>query len=270
MVDPNVFAAVGVDPERYSGFAFGFGIDRLAQVRIGLVRHADPARQRRPFPRPVLRIVWCAPRSPGFATTRHWTPAWPSWPTRCPAWGWWSKAIERVGAGLGDVVVARVAAIRAHPDADRIRLVDVDARRGEPLQIVCGAWNFAVGDLVPLAPVGAVLPGDLQISRRKMRGQWSNGMLCSGALELPAPGGPTDGLLILAPGLAAPGTTLVDALELRPDVVFDLDISPTAPTPCAWQAWPATWLRRWASPGSPATRRRPCRWTSVSTRRWSP
>ena len=89
------------------------------------------------------------------------------------------EGIEDVGAGLGDVVVARVAAIRPHPDADRIRLVDVDAGGEDPLQIVCGAWNFAVGDLVPLAPVGAVLPGDLQISRRKMRGQWSNGMLCS-------------------------------------------------------------------------------------------
>ncbi len=100
------------------------------------------------------------------------------------------EGIEHVGAGLGDVVVARVAAIRPHPDADRIRLVDVDAGGEDPLQIVCGAWNFAVGDLVPLAPVGAVLPGDLQISRRKMRGQWSNGMLCSpGELELPAPGG---------------------------------------------------------------------------------
>jgi phenylalanyl-tRNA synthetase beta chain len=139
------------------------------------------------------------------------------------------EGVEHVGAGLGDVVVARVADIRPHPDADRIRLVDVDAGGKDVLQIVCGAWNFEVGDLVPLAPVGAVLPGDMQISRRKMRGQWSNGMLCSPAeLELPAPGG-ADGLLILAPGLAGPGTPLVDALELRPDVVFDLDISPNRP-----------------------------------------
>jgi phenylalanyl-tRNA synthetase beta chain len=140
------------------------------------------------------------------------------------------EGVEHVGAGLSDVVVARVVAIRPHPDADRIRLVDVDAGGGELTQIVCGAWNFDVGDLVPLAPVGAVLPGDFEISRRKMRGQWSNGMLCSPAeLELPAPAGVADGLLILAPGLAAPGTPLVEALDLRPDVVFDLDISPNRP-----------------------------------------
>ncbi len=140
------------------------------------------------------------------------------------------EGVEHVGGGLDDVVVARVEAIRPHPDADRIRLVDVDAGRGELVQIVCGAWNFDVGDLVGLAPVGAVLPGQFEISRRKMRGEWSNGMLCSPAeLALPASADAREGLLILAPGLAAPGTALVEALDLRPDVVFDLDISPNRP-----------------------------------------
>jgi phenylalanyl-tRNA synthetase beta chain len=140
------------------------------------------------------------------------------------------EGVERIGAGLGDVVVARVEAIRAHPDADRIRLVDVDAGGGDTLQVVCGAWNFSEGDLVPLAPVGAVLPGGFEISRRKMRGEWSNGMLCSAPeLELPEQGGSAGGLLVLSPGLAAPGTPLVDAMGLHPDVVFDLDISPNRP-----------------------------------------
>lgn len=140
------------------------------------------------------------------------------------------EGIEEVGAGLGDVVVAKVLDIRPHPDADRIRLVDVDPGDGGPLQIVCGAWNFEVGDLVPLAPVGAVLPGDFKIARRKMRGQVSNGMLCSAReLELPEPPGATDGLLILEPGLAPPGTALVSALGIEPDVVFDLDVSPNRP-----------------------------------------
>jgi phenylalanyl-tRNA synthetase beta chain len=138
--------------------------------------------------------------------------------------------VEEVGAGLGDVVVARVLAIRPHPDADRIRLVEVDPGDGGPLQIVCGAWNFEVGDLVPLAPVGAVLPGDFKISRRKMRGEVSNGMLCSAPeLRLPEPPGGADGLLILDPGLAPPGTALTDALGMQPDVVFDLDITPNRP-----------------------------------------
>ncbi len=138
------------------------------------------------------------------------------------------EGVDEVGGGLGDVVVARVLDIRAHPDADRIRLVDVDTGNGDA-QIVCGAWNFDVGDLVALAPVGAILPGDFEISRRKMRGQWSNGMLCSAdELHLPSPGGP-DGLLILPAGLAEPGVPLVDAFDLRPDVVFDLDISANRP-----------------------------------------
>ncbi len=137
------------------------------------------------------------------------------------------EGVEHVGEGLGDIVVAKVLAIRPHPDADRVRLVDVDTGGGETLQIVCGAWNFAEGDLVPLAPVGAVLPGDFSISRRKMRGEWSNGMLCSaGELELPEAPGSADGLMILPAGLAPAGTPLVDALNLQPDVVFDIDISP--------------------------------------------
>jgi phenylalanyl-tRNA synthetase beta chain len=164
------------------------------------------------------------------------------------------EGVEAVGGGLEGVVVARVAAIRPHPDADRIRLVDVDAGgfggedvaggdagRGAParLQVACGAWNFEVGDLVPLATVGAVLPGGpagapTVIGRRKMRGEWSNGMLCA-ADELglpeprPEPGSAPEarhGILVLPAGLAAPGTPLVDALDLRPDVVFDLEVSP--------------------------------------------
>jgi phenylalanyl-tRNA synthetase beta chain len=140
------------------------------------------------------------------------------------------EGVERIGAGLQDVVVAKVLDIRSHPDADRIRLVDVDAGNGTPLQIVCGAWNFAVGDLVPLAPVGAVLPGGFEIGKRKMRGEWSNGMLCSPSeLELPQGSNASDGLMILPAGLAEAGTPLVEALELHPDIVFDLDISANRP-----------------------------------------
>jgi phenylalanyl-tRNA synthetase beta chain len=140
------------------------------------------------------------------------------------------EGVEHVGGGLGDVIVARIAGIRNHPNADRMRLVDVDAGDGKTLQVVCGAWNFQEGDLVPLAPVGATLPGDFSISRAKKRGEWSNGMLCSPEeLRLPVPPGSEGGLMILAPGLAPPGTLLVDALDLQPDVVFDLDVSPNRP-----------------------------------------
>ena len=75
--------------------------------------------------------------------------------------------------------MARVLATRPHPAADRIQLVDVDAGDGEALQICCGAFNMKAGDLVPLATLGTVMPSGIEIGRRKLRGEWSNGMLCS-------------------------------------------------------------------------------------------
>jgi phenylalanyl-tRNA synthetase beta chain len=136
--------------------------------------------------------------------------------------------VEVVGEDLPHVVVAKILDVRAHPAADRIRLVDVDAGDGQPLQIACGASNMGPGDLVPLAQVGAVLPNGTAIGRRKMRGEWSNGMLCSPSeIGVPEPEG-HDGLLILPPGLAAPGTPISEALG-GVDVVFDLDVSPNRP-----------------------------------------
>ena len=74
------------------------------------------------------------------------------------------EAIEHVGEGLGDVVVGRVLEIRPIKGADKIRLAIVDGGGAEPLEIVCGATNFEVGDRVPLAPVGAILPGGFEIA----------------------------------------------------------------------------------------------------------
>ena len=140
------------------------------------------------------------------------------------------EGIERVGEGLDDVVVARVDEIRAIKGADRIRLVIADAGQG-PLEIVCGATNFAVGDHVPLAPVGAVLPGDFVIAQRTMRGVTSNGMLCS-----PRELGLSDeheGLMVLD-GLidARVGTPLREALSIEHDVVFDISVEGNRPD--AW------------------------------------
>jgi phenylalanyl-tRNA synthetase beta chain len=149
------------------------------------------------------------------------------------------EGIEEVGKGLGQVVVARVTEVGPIDGADRIRRVVVDAGMaaapgtdpGGGLQVVCGAWNFEVGDLVPLAPVGAVLPGDFAIGRRKMKGVVSNGMLCSGR-EL----GLTEehaGIMVLNDVHGAvPGRLLVDALGIEPDVVFDVAVE--ANRPDAW------------------------------------
>jgi phenylalanyl-tRNA synthetase beta chain len=140
------------------------------------------------------------------------------------------EGIEYVGDGLGDVVVSRIDDIQEIEGADRVRLVVVDAGDG-PLEIVCGATNFVVGDYVPLAPVGAVLPGGFEIARRSMRGVTSNGMLCS-AREL----GLSDdhvGLMLLD-GLSddSIGTGLIAALNIVPDVVFEITVEGNRPD--AW------------------------------------
>ncbi len=89
------------------------------------------------------------------------------------------ESTEFVAPPLEGIVAARVLATRPHPAADRIQLVDVDAGDGEALQICCGAFNMKAGDFVPLATIGTVMPSGMEISRRKLRGEWSNGMLCS-------------------------------------------------------------------------------------------
>ncbi len=140
------------------------------------------------------------------------------------------EGIEQVGEGLADVVVARVTTVAAIEGADRIRRVVVDAGRG-PVEVVCGAGNFGEGDLVPLAPVGAVLPGGFAIGRRKMKGVVSDGMLCSGReLRLSED---HDGILVLNDVAGArPGQGLVEVLGIEPDVVFDLAVE--ANRPDAW------------------------------------
>ncbi len=148
------------------------------------------------------------------------------------------EEIVRVGEGLADLVVARVLSIDAIEGADRIRRVMVDTGgvavpglEEGGVQVVCGAWNFEVGDLVPLAPVGAVLPGEFAIGRRKMKGVVSNGMLCSGhELEL---SDDHDGILVLNDVAGArPGRAFTEALGIEPDVVFDVAVE--ANRPDAW------------------------------------
>ena len=112
------------------------------------------------------------------------------------------------------------------PKADRIQLVDVDAGDGQPLQICCGAFNMTVGDLVPLATLGTVMPGGIEIARPQMRGEWSNGMLCSAAeIEVAED---ADGIHIL-PGDLTLGQPLAEALNAENDIVFDIDVEGNRP-----------------------------------------
>jgi len=136
------------------------------------------------------------------------------------------EQLDLLGEGLDGIVVAEVLATRPHPNADKIQLVDVDAGDGEALQIACGAFNMAPGDLVPLATVGTVMPGGMEIGRRKLRGEWSNGMLCS-AHELGL-GDEHGGIHILPPGLPV-GAPFVEALGIERDALYDLEVNPNRP-----------------------------------------
>ncbi|MDP9020831.1 MAG: phenylalanine--tRNA ligase subunit beta, partial [Actinomycetota bacterium] len=96
-----------------------------------------------------------------------------------------------------------------------------------PVQVVCGAWNFAEGDLVPLATVGTVLPGGMEIGARQMKGVESRGMLCAPD-ELGLPGG-HDEILVLPPGAASPGTPFAQVAGAGPDVVLELEVNANRP-----------------------------------------
>lgn len=144
------------------------------------------------------------------------------------------QALIRVGHEVEDVItlgpvtgpltVGRVTEIEELTEFKKpIRACKVDVGEPEPRDIVCGARNFAVGDLVVVALPGVTLPGDFHIATRKTYGHTSDGMICSAA-ELGL-GADHSGILVLPPGTAEPGESAYDTLGLD-DVVFDLAITP--------------------------------------------
>lgn len=90
------------------------------------------------------------------------------------------EGIEYLGEECQNVVVGRVLTCRDHENSDHLHVCTVDVGQGEPLQIVCGAPNVREGILVPVALIGAKLPGGHEIKKGKLRGVESCGMLCSG------------------------------------------------------------------------------------------
>ncbi|HEY1847658.1 MAG TPA: phenylalanine--tRNA ligase subunit beta [Opitutaceae bacterium] len=127
---------------------------------------------------------------------------------------------------LRDVVVGEVLTRDKHPNADKLSVCNVDVgSAGGVKRIVCGAQNYKVGDRVPVALPGAVLPGDFKIRQSKIRGETSDGMMCSGK-ELGA-GDDQSGLLILA-GRPALGTPINDVLPAG-DTVLDIEVTPNRP-----------------------------------------
>ena len=159
--------------------------------------------------------------SPGWPTTSTSTSRRPPWPSKLTFAGVEIETIHRVGDDLAGILTARVLEVTQHPDADRLVLVRIDAG-GEDRLVVCGARNFAPGDVVPWAAPGAKLPGGVEIGRRKVRGALSDGMLAS-AREL----GVFDdhsGILVLPPDTPV-GVDVVEAVELR-DTVLDVKTAP--------------------------------------------
>lgn len=96
------------------------------------------------------------------------------------------EKVDFFGKETNGVEVCKILEIEQHPDADRLKVTKVEVANGEILQIVTNATNIKVGDYVPVARIGAVLPGDFKIKKGKLRGVLSEGMFC-GAEELTIP-----------------------------------------------------------------------------------
>lgn len=134
------------------------------------------------------------------------------------------EEVISVGGGFEKVLVGEIQAIRRHPNADRLSLVEVSISK-EKFSIVCGATNIREGQKVPLALVGAKLPNGMEIRRSTIRGEVSEGMLCSEA-ELGL-GGDATGIMILDPDIPL-GVNLGEALGLI-DSVLEISITPNRP-----------------------------------------
>ncbi|HYH50407.1 MAG TPA: phenylalanine--tRNA ligase subunit beta, partial [Acidimicrobiia bacterium] len=135
------------------------------------------------------------------------------------------EGIQAPGRDIAGVCTVKVLSFEKHPNADKLLLVDIDPGNGETRRVVCGASNFAAGDIVPWAPPGAELPGGFKLERRKIRGEWSDGMLCA-----PDELGLSDdhsGIMIL-PVDTVLGEDIRVVLSLD-DIVFDLEITPNRP-----------------------------------------
>ena len=131
------------------------------------------------------------------------------------------EGIVQPAKNLTNVVVGKILTKSPHPDADKLSLCTVDVNKGMPLQIVCGAQNMKEGDKVPVAMLGAKLPSGFEISRAKIRGIESFGMMCSKReLGLSEEHG---GLYILDENVEI-GCDIVEVLKLD-EVIFDISVT---------------------------------------------
>lgn len=132
-------------------------------------------------------------------------------------------AVEPVAASFSGVVVAEVLTMESHPNADKLNVCTVDDGSGSSVQVVCGAPNVDVGQKVPFARVGGVLPDDFKIKKAKLRGVESQGMICS-ASELGLEEETSAGILEL-PVEAPVGMDFREFMHLN-DMTIEVDLTP--------------------------------------------
>lgn len=141
------------------------------------------------------------------------------------------EAIENVDKGTEKVVVGKILEIERHPDADKLVVTQIDIGEEEPVQIVTGASNVNVGDYIPVALVGAKLPGGIKIKKGKLRGVPSHGMLCSaeelGYADSVIPKNQKDGIYILDKEYEL-GTDVRDIFNIKEEVI-EFEITPNRP-----------------------------------------
>jgi phenylalanyl-tRNA synthetase beta chain len=135
-------------------------------------------------------------------------------------------SVTTVGETVPGVVTARVLRLEQHPDAAKVQRVYVDAGDGDERHVWCGAFNMAVGDIVPLATLGTTMPNGMTIERRGILGIDSEGMLCS-ASELGL-GDDHSGIRILPPDVPL-GRPYGEALGLTLDALIDADVTRNRP-----------------------------------------
>ncbi len=131
-------------------------------------------------------------------------------------------AVEPLCHDIDEIVVARVESVSRHPNADRLTICQVTAGEGDSRQVVCGAPNVRAGLVTAIALPGVTMPGGFKIKPAKLRGEKSDGMLCS-AKELGI-GDDQGGILELPEDLPI-GQSLVEALSLK-DIMIEVDLTP--------------------------------------------
>ena len=142
------------------------------------------------------------------------------------------ETYERMDAEIKNVLVGKVVSIVRHENSDHMWVCQVDVGQEEPVQIVTGAQNVHEGDLVPAALHNSWLPGGIHITKGKLRGEKSNGMLCSfaelGLTQNDVPGAYTDGIWILNDEDCKPGDD-INLVIGNDDTIVDFEITNNRP-----------------------------------------